>query len=133
MENITSTTDLKSAILLQEAEQRIKGIELQEQLAITYKSINPLTLLKETLNGDKSSPGILENMIIGGVGLATGYLTRRVFVGPSANIFRKLLGSALQFGATSTITQNAGTIKSLGQLLYKIYSSKKKKSRSNIE
>ncbi|PKP36088.1 MAG: hypothetical protein CVT98_09215 [Bacteroidetes bacterium HGW-Bacteroidetes-15] len=128
MENITSTTDLKNAILLLEAEQRAKGLELKDEYAEAYKSINPINLIKETLHGDNSSPGILENIIIGGVGLATGYITRRLFVGPSANIFRKLIGSALQFGTTSLIAKNGQTIKSLGQLLFDLYSSKKKKA-----
>jgi hypothetical protein len=129
MDNITSTTDLKNAILLLETEQRIKGLELKEQFAVTYKSINPLSLIKETLNGNNPSPGILENIIVGGVGLASGYLTRKIFVGASGNIIRKLVGSALQFGATSLITQNAQTIKSVGQLLFSLYSSKREKSK----
>jgi hypothetical protein len=130
MKNITSTTELKNAIQLLEIEQRVKGEELKEQFTVTYKSINPLSLIKETLKGDETSPGIIENIIVGGVGLATGYLTRKVFVGPSANIIRKLLGSALQFGATSLITQNAQTIKSVGQLLYDLYSTKKEKNKN---
>jgi hypothetical protein len=123
MENITSTTELKNAILLLEIEQRAQGLELKEQLA----SIKPLDLVKEAFKGDDESPGIIENVIVGGVGLATGYLTRKIFIGSSGNIFRKLLGTALQFGATSVITQNAQTIKSVGQLLLNLYPSKKKK------
>lgn len=127
MENITSTTDLKNAILLLEAEHHAKSLELKEEFTVAYKSINPLNLIKETLNGDDSSPGILENIVTGGIGLATGYITRRLFIGPSANVFRKLLGSALQFGTTSLIAKNGQTIKSVGQLLFNLYSSKKKK------
>jgi len=129
MENITSTTELKNAILLLEVEQRAKGLELKEQFA----SINPLSLFKEAIEDGTSSPGIIENIIVGGVGLATGYLTRKVFVGSSSNIFRKLVGTALQFGATSVIAQNANTIKSVGQLLLNLYSSKKKKKKEKGE
>ena len=123
MENITSTAELKNAIVLLEMEQRAKGLELKEQ----FSNINPLNLMSETLTGDDSSPGILENIVVGGVSLATGYLTRKIFVGSSGNVFRKLIGTALQFGATSIITQNAQAIKSAGQLLYNLFPSKKTK------
>ena len=124
MENITSTTELKNAILLLEIEQRAKGLELKEQ----FTSINPFNLIKEALNDGSSSPGIIENIIVGGVGLATGYLTRKIFVGASSNIFRKLVGTALQFGATSVIAQNANTLKSMVKLLFDLYSSNKKRA-----
>ena len=128
MGNITATTELKNAILLLETEQRAKGLALKEQ----FKNINLLNLIKETLKEeDTSSPGILENMIASGVGMATGYLTRKIFVGSSANIFRKMLGYGVQVVTTRVITQNAQTIKAVTQLLLNIYSSKKKKAKRN--
>lgn len=126
METIASTAELKNAIQLLEAEQSAKGVELKEHFAEVYKSFKPINLIKDTLKGVVTSPGIVENIILGGVGLVSGYLTRRIVVGSSTNILRKLLGSALQFSTTSAVTQNVGTVKSVGQLLYKLFLSKKK-------
>lgn len=122
MEKITATTELKNAILLLEAEQRDKGIALKEQ----FQNINPLNLIKETLKDEKTSSGIIENMIVSGLGMATGYLAKKIFVGSSANLFRKMLGSVVQIGTTRAITQNAQTIKAVSQVLFNMYSSKKK-------
>ncbi|MBN1989338.1 MAG: hypothetical protein JW783_08085 [Bacteroidales bacterium] len=128
MANITSTTELKNAIVALETEQRAKGVELKEQFSVAYKSVDPIDLIKETIKGGIISPGVIENIIVGGVGLASGYLTRKIFVGSSANLIKKLLGSALQLGATALVTQNAQTIKYVGQLLFNLYSSRKKSS-----
>ncbi len=122
MENITATIELKNAILLLETEHRAKGLALKEQ----FKNINPINLIKETLKEDDISPGIIENMIFNGVGMATGYLTRKIFVGSSSNIFKKMLGSAIQIGTTRVIAQNAQTIKAVSQLLLNMFLSKKK-------
>lgn len=121
MESITSTTELKNAILLQEKEQYAKGLALKEQ----FKNITLLNLIKGTLKEKDTSPGILDNMIASGAGMATGYLTRKIIVGSSKNVFRKILGSAVQVGTKRAITQNAQTIKAVGLLLFKMYSSKK--------
>ncbi len=129
MEKITSSIELKNAIILLKSGQLAKGLELKEQFA----NINPLILIKKALNDGAKSPGIIDNVIVGGVGLAAGYLVRIFFVGSSASIFRKLLGVVLQFGATSIVTQNASTVKSLGQLLFNLHrpNGERKKSISD--
>jgi hypothetical protein len=52
------------------------------------------------------------------LGLATGYLSRKIVVGASGNIFRKLLGSILQFGVTNIVAQHPDVIKSIGQFIF---------------
>lgn len=130
MEKITSTAELKNAIQKLEAEQHAKGLELKEHFSKTYIKFNPISLIMDAINGISNSPGIAEKLIISGVGLASGYFTRRVVVGSSTNIIRKLIGSAMQYGATSLVTQNAGKIKLIGQYFYDLFLSKKKNSKN---
>lgn len=127
MKKMAATSELKNTIQKLEIEQHIMGLELKEQYINTF---NPINILKDSLKGVGTSPGIVENVIAGGAGLLSGYITRKVVVGSSANIFRKLIGSALQFGATSLVTQNAGTIMSVGQFLLNLFMSKKKTSNN---
>jgi hypothetical protein len=127
MKKMAATSELKNTIQKLQIEQHIRGLELKEQYIETF---NPINLLKDSLKGVATSPGIVENVIAGGVGLLSGFITRKVVVGSSGNIFRKLIGSALQFGATSIVTQNAGTIMSVGQFLLNLFLSKKK-TRNN--
>jgi hypothetical protein len=128
MEKLTSSAGLKAAILLLEAEHRQKGSALKEQ----FENINPLNLINGALSGGET-PGTLEKLIVSGAGLALGYLSRKIFVGSSGNMLRILIGKALQFGAASLVANSPQAIKYVGQLLYKFYSSNKKKKKQGAK
>lgn len=129
MQNITSVAELKNSILLLEDEQAVKGQLLKEQFLITYESLKPLNLLRNTLKEISTSPYLIDNILGTATGLATGYLSKKVFIGASANIIRKLIGSVLQFGVTTAVAQHPDTIKSLGQfILQHIFRKKEKNS-----
>jgi len=133
MQEITSATGLKNAIQLLESEQADKGQRLKEQFLLTYESFKPVNLLKSTLNDVNSSPYLIDNILGTAMGLATGYLSKRVFIGASANLFRKLIGTFLQVGVTSAVAQHPDTIKSLGQLIIQYFLRKKEKNSENRE
>ena len=118
MQKINSTTELKNAIQLLEFEQTIKGQLLKEQFHNTYESLKPINIIKNSLKSIATSPNLTDNILGAVMGLATGYLTKKIFIGTSGNIIRKLLGSVLQFGVTKIVTQNPDTMKSIGQFLF---------------
>jgi hypothetical protein len=101
MQTITSTAGLKEAIQLLEMDQGIKGQLLKDQLILTYESLKPLTLLRHTMREISSSPSMVDNISGTAMGLLGGFLSKRIFVGPSGNLIRKFIGSILQFGVTS--------------------------------
>jgi hypothetical protein len=121
MEKITSAAGLKNAILLLEADQVIQGQVLKEQFYFTYESFKPVNLIKSTLKDLASSPNLIDNILATAIGLATGFLSKKLFVGSSGNLFRKLLGSFLQAGVTNTVSQHPDTIKSFGQLIFQYF------------
>jgi len=118
MEKITSVTGLQDAIQLLEIEQAIKGQLLKEQFYLTCESLKPLNILRSTLNDVVSSPFLINDILGTAVGLATGYISKKVYVGASGNILRKFLGAILQLGVTNVVTQHPDTIKSLGRFLF---------------
>jgi hypothetical protein len=115
MQTITSVAGLKNSILLLEAEQSIKGQLLKDQLFITYESLKPVNLIKQTLKEISSSPYLIDNISGSAMGLLSGFLSRKIFVGTSGNLIKKLIGSVLQFGITNIVAQNSDVIKSVGQ------------------
>jgi hypothetical protein len=119
MQNITNKAGLKSAIQLLEAEHAVSGQMLKEQFYLTYESFRPVNIIKSTLKDIAASPYLVDNILSTTMGLATGYISKKIIVGASGNMFRKLLGSLLQFGVT---------IKSLGQLIFQYFSRKKEKN-----
>lgn len=131
MQNITSTAGLKETIQLIEVEQAVKGQLLKEQFYLTYESLKPVNLLKSTLKDISSSPYLVDNLLGTALGLASGYLSKKIFIGSSGNSIRKLLGSILQFGVTNVVAQHPEAIKSFGQLiLQQIFRNKETNSKS---
>jgi hypothetical protein len=126
MQNITSAAELKDAIQLLEAEQSIKGQLLREQLFLTYESLKPVNLLRNALKEISSTPYLIDNISGTAMGLLGGFLSKKIFVGTSGNLIRKLFGSVLQFGVTNLVAQNSEIIKSVGQALIQHFFQKKK-------
>ena len=62
MQNITSTAGLKDAIQLLEVEQGIKEQLLKDQLYLTYESLKPVNLIRNTLKEISSSPYMIDNI-----------------------------------------------------------------------
>jgi hypothetical protein len=119
MENITSATELKNVIQRLEIEQAIDGQLLKEQFYFAFESLKPVNILRNTLYEITSSPHLMDSILGTAVGLASGYVSRKiVMIGASGNIIRKLLASVMQLGVTNVVSQNPDTIKSIGQFIF---------------
>lgn len=125
MENITTTAELRLAIENLEHEKIIKGHALKQQLLIVHESLKPANLIKSVISEVSSSPYLTENLLGTTVGLASGYLSRIVTVGSSGNVFKRILGTIIQFGVTNVVAQHTDTIKSIGQFIYQHFLHKK--------
>ena len=128
MQEINSVMELKYAIRILEAKQAEKAALLKEQFFITYESLKPVNLIKNSLKEIFTSPNLIDNFLGTSVGLASGFLSKKLVVGASSNIFRKLLGSLLDYGVTNVVAQHPEGIISLGQLIFhRIFDKKPKK------
>src|SRR5512133_2127200 len=125
MENITSIASLKNAIQLLEAEQTVKEVLLKEQFHLTYESLKPVNIIKDTFKEVSSSPFLINNIIGAATGLASGYLSKKIVVAGSGNVFRKLLGSILQFGITNVVSRHPDGVRTIGQSILQLLFRKK--------
>ncbi len=132
MQNIASTIELKNAIQLLKEDQLVKGHLLKEQFFITYESLKPVNVLSTTLHDISSSPYLMENILGSAMGIASGFLTRKIFVGSSGNIIRKLLGSIIQFSVTNVVAQHPESVKSIGQVILQ-YLLTRKRTNSKVQ
>jgi hypothetical protein len=131
MQNIHNISELKYAILLLEEQKAMKEKLLKDQLYLTYQSLKPSKILKGALKEVLSSSFPGDNLLGTVTGLATGYLSKKIVVGSSANLFRKLFGSIIGFGVTNVVSKNPEAIKSIGKfILHHIVHKKEKKSTS---
>ena len=125
MQKITTVQELRASILLLEIKQAEEAILLKEQLKETYESLRPLNLIKNTIKELSSAPDLKGDIINASLGIATGYLSKKIAIGSTHNPFKQLLGSLLQMGVTSLVTKNAEGIKSTAMnLINNIFSKK---------
>lgn len=117
MGNISSSASLKDAIYLLEKEQDIKGRQLKDQLLRTYESLKPVNLLAGSIKDVVTSPLVITNIAGAALGLATGYYSKKLIVGVSGSIVRKMIGLALQYGIGHLFASNADRIRSKGQAI----------------
>jgi hypothetical protein len=124
MESIATTADLKNMILLLETKQKASGTELKKLFFIAYLRLRPDSVLANVLKTVFPSTNLVDNIVIGGLSLASGYLVRKVVAGKSAGLLQKLAGIALQAGTSSLVARNAYVIKAMGQILYGFFATK---------
>ena len=114
MENISCAAELKIAIQKLEFQHSLQGKMLQEDFFIAYDSLKPANLIKNTLSEITSSPYLIDNMLAAVTGMISGYVSRKIAVGASHSLFRKIMGSVLQFGVTNLVVQNPDALKTMG-------------------
>jgi hypothetical protein len=117
MKNINSAAEIKLAIQEKQFELDIQGQLIKEQFNAIYESLKPASIINNTLKDIATSPFLLNNIIGSGMGLLTGFLSKKIAVGSSENPFRIFLGTILQFGVTNLVAQNPDAIRSLFKYL----------------
>ncbi len=126
MQNISSVAELKYAIQLLEVDQANKEQLLREQFCYTYESLKPINIIKNTIKDISSSPYLIENMVGSAIGLGTGFLSKKLIVGASGNIVRRIIGGIVEFGVTNLVSHQTSNLKSTGlSILQHIFKKKK--------
>ena len=123
---INNAADLKAAIERLESKNLAQKNIITEQYHNTIESLKPMNILKSSFNKVVRSPGLVENILNATVGLGAGFLSKKMLIGKSTSILKKLLGNAVEFGVAGLVTKNSSSIKSTGLGLFnKIFHSKK--------
>jgi len=131
MQNITSIAGLKNTIQLLEAEQAYKRQKLNEQFHIVYDSLKPSNIIMSSIKNIGSEPSLIDNFVGTAIGLVGGYISKKLVVGSSDNLFRKLFGSMLQFGVITAVTKNPAAVKSITHFIFNLISHKKETNPEN--
>lgn len=119
MEN--GTDGLNEAIIVLR-ERRTRELEsLQAHLDVTYESLKPINFIKSTFREVSSSPEIKSNILGHVIGIGTGFIVKRLWVGHSHNPVKKLFGVIVQFAIASFVAKHSDDIKYLGKGLLRRY------------
>jgi hypothetical protein len=105
LEAIANTTDLSLAIQRLERRKLILEDELKDEFHNILQELKPANLLKNTLHEIQESTPLKHNLLKVALGLGAGYFSRKLVIGKSAGIVKKVLGTALQYGITNFIAK----------------------------
>jgi hypothetical protein len=125
MENINSVVLLKEAIVNLEIRKIEQGKLIKEQFNTIKENLRPANIIRDTFEEVATSPKLRSNLMGAVVGLGAAYISRKLIIGKSGNIFRKILGSALQMGISAVVATKPGMLQNIGQTIVKRVFTKK--------
>lgn len=126
MEKITSTIQLVERIRLLEIQQKDEKLLLKEQFNITYDGLKPSSLIKNTIKDIIATPDLKNHMLSTIVGIALGYISKKVVVGESKQPIKQILGTLLQMGITKLVSSKSeGAITGVVNVIKNVLSKKK--------
>ncbi|MBP7809217.1 MAG: hypothetical protein KA163_07995 [Bacteroidia bacterium] len=110
---------LEELILRKEEELALEGRLLKIHFHETYESLKPLNLIKNTIKQAIKSHDLKENLVNTVMGLASGFVAKKLIVGKTNNPLSSVLGSIIELAVTNKVVNNAGDIKAIGSIILK--------------
>ncbi|MBK9939983.1 MAG: hypothetical protein IPP02_16785 [Chitinophagaceae bacterium] len=101
--SVSSMKDLETRILELEKIQARQVLELKRSAVDIVESLTPANIIKSALKNVAQSPDIRTSVINTAIGIGAGFLGNKLIVGKSSNIFKRIIGSTLQFGIANFI------------------------------
>lgn len=111
MEKQNAVIKLKESIRILEIRQAEEGQQFNVQLRITYESLKPINLIKNSIKDLADSFEMKNSLFETIFTIVSGYFAQRMIVSPKSNIFKKLLGALMQFGVNNIVLKNIETIR----------------------
>ena len=130
----TTKAGLEFAIFQLEIKASEQKKNLLVQLQQTSESLKPVNLIKSSIHDITSGPGLGNKVLNATLGLGAGLISKKLMIGPSTNILKKIAGTAFEVGVAGVVAKNAQQIKTgaagLFKKLFTRYSLKKKQENS---
>jgi hypothetical protein len=106
MRNTFIVDSLNESIQLLEQRQEMEWLSFTDQLNSIRESAKPANIMKGIWNDLTTSPDLSSNVSAVAVGMAAGYLSKKIVVGNSHNPLKKLIGILIQSGVSFAISKN---------------------------
>ena len=119
MKNKSEIEALREAISLLEIRQKQELLALKTQFTLTQDSFKSMNLIKSTLQEISTSPDLRKIILNNTIAVSAGYLSKRILVGSSHNIFKKIAGTFIEFAVASITVNQAGKMVKIGKKLFK--------------
>jgi hypothetical protein len=117
--NTKNETDLLNELIINLKLKRAYELDLiKNQLHEVCESLTPSNLIKDVFHDITHSPEIKNNLTDVVIGLGTGFLFKKIFVGNSHHRGKKIVGTLIQFGVANIVTKHLDEIKLLSNHLF---------------
>lgn len=119
MKNRNETDTLNELILVEEMKHSRALSALKYQFDVAYESVKPINLVKNLVHDVAASPDIKNDMASNIIGLVTGFISKKLVLGnnPKNGIFKKLLGTIIQFTIGNKVAKHTEDIKFVATVL----------------
>lgn len=111
MQLIQDDKSLSEAIIALEQQQKSDFNLLKEHFDFTVDSLNPKNIIKEKFQDLTSSPTFKSRILKYGIGLVTGFITKKAIVGKHPGVFKSILGIAAQTAISGLIMKSPDLLK----------------------
>jgi len=101
--HVINKHDLKNRIKELELMQSQQVADIKASSVHIVHSLSASNMLKNALKDVVQSPGLRSNTVNTAIGIGAGFLAKKIYIGGSENIFRKITGSAIQFLITNFV------------------------------
>jgi hypothetical protein len=105
-----NTETLSLAILMLEKKRELYFEDLKANLAFSYKTLQPLNLVKSGIKELVGSPEVKQGLFSNLVGLAGGFITKKMIIGPAAGMIRNSIGTVMQIIMTNLVSRKTATL-----------------------
>lgn len=115
---INSKSELEAAIIELEKRKQLQESLLIAQFKATRESLRPVNLIKNSFKKLTQAPDIKHDVLNNVAGIGAAILSKKLFIGRSSSIIKKLLSIPLELIVAKTTINNADKIKAYGISIY---------------
>jgi hypothetical protein len=133
MKTISPSEKLTLLILEKEAQQCYEQGELKAELKAIYENLKPINLIKNSISEAIRSPEIKDNLLNAAIGLATGFIAKKLINFRSNGLFKAIEANILQFIVAAKVTDNASDIRSFISSIFQNASTKQTSPETHSE
>jgi hypothetical protein len=131
MTEIKNTLQLLEAIESLKIKQKLEEQELKEEFTALFEKIQPINVIRETVNELVESKSLQTDVIDLSLGTATGFAIRKLIVGETKNPIGQILGRMIEQTVSQKIISNRVVIHNIGRNVLNLFASGLKKEKTN--
>ena len=131
MTEIKNTLQLLKAIESLKIKQKLEEQELKKEFTDLFEKIQPINVIRETVNELVESKSLQTDVIDLSLGTATGFAIRKLIVGETKNPIGQILGRMIEQTVSQKIISNRVVIHNIGRNVLNLFASGLKKEKTN--